>query len=1359
MRRTTLGSRGTSTGLMTNHRLSTLLFIVAIGIIIISLSTVVSNQQDKDEIPEIDNPALRASGANIQISSFTSDRSVYVAGMTMQLSVTVQNTGDVAATNVMVSVSFGGYSGLPPSASSGPYYIPSGSSSTAMIMTGIFASGGTANVTLTASASGQEAGTGYPVLAPTRSLTVRIQAQASISITGLVASPSGPYVSTMTFFLNVTFTNTGGTAATVDATMDDGTYSGLTWSNPVAVNVNALGTATQLFIVNVLSDAATNASVDIHMTWSGNEAISNRAMTGDIPVDQMLVAIQPRAGVSITSLEISPPGPYLGGQTFSLIVTFSNTGGTAATVDGTCSALSYTYLTFNNPAAVVVNAGEMSMQVFIGSIATDATTNMSVDIHVTWSGTEAISGRAISGDTPVDSILISVGCGSRGITSLAVAPSSPFVAGTSFTLTVTFNNEMGYGATMDAMLDDGTYTGLSWNNPVAMHVSAGGTATQQFTVTIAAGAATNASVDIHVTWSGYEDITMRAINGDTPIDQVLVGVLTPACISVTSIVTTSGNGTYVAGGWFTVNVIYSNTGGMAATVDGMLTFGGYGGIAGQTNPAAVMVVASGTSIQVYNVTISESAMTSAVMVSCDWTATEAISGRSFYGSGGSLQLNIRAHAMLAVSNVIDLTGTQPYAHGESFVLRFVVQNTGDVKINTMNVYMTFGVAVPGSFTTNVSSYNSSLAAGSTQNFDFFINILYGSDGMIDFTGNACGLEEYSGSVLIASRIYALEIGGGCSIVDRIIDLNGVDQHYTRTSLMLLRVRLTNFQSLDFVNGTVTFTFNATGYVTTPASVFITNFLAYTIRNVNFNVSITGNAPYGHVLIDANFAGRTSGGAVMVDNGAGMPLRILNRCPAVLNITSIQYRSGTGTYVQGTTFIVRVNLANTGQLDAIMDSIVVDFNGASGLSATALGTPVMVLARGSAYTELTITLEQAATLGPVTIDATTAGTEEITGNSRSATSGANDLDIVVQSCAPMISIMKLDTRENYSQGEALAILVTISADIYPYTIGNGTLSIEFNRTTGFTANTTYTGITMPARSSTDFYFIVRIAGNAPTGAVTIAAHFTGINNASQPLDIISGPLSIYVQAEENVTVISVTSIVCINGDRPYRANSSFTIQITYHNMDGSRSVAVVDGSVNFGNYNGIASISDPAAVLVHPGCSITQTFTITIRPSAENAYFAIYFNWTAVELLSNRTFSNSSSISLDIQVIALQPPIAAFTFVSSRLQINELVYITDLSHDPDGEVCSWFWNFGDGTNSTMQNATHTYVEPGEYTITLVVHDDDGLTSTFVGKITVVAIMSRQGVVTITSLLGVFLIGGAVIASRLKKKKTKRDWVEA
>ena len=70
-----------------------------------------------------------------------------------------------------------------------------------------------------------------------------------------------------------------------------------------------------------------------------------------------------------------------------------------------------------------------------------------------------------------------------------------------------------------------------------------------------------------------------------------------------------------------------------------------------------------------------------------------------------------------------------------------------------------------------------------------------------------------------------------------------------------------------------------------------------------------------------------------------------------------------------------------------------------------------------------------------------------------------------------------------------------------------------------------------------------------------------------------------------------------------------------------------------------------------------------------------------------------------------PPVAVIQCV----QVSPLEFEVSAtqSYDPDGEVGLFSWDFGDGSTSSAQTATHRYEDTGEFTIRLVVTDDSGL----------------------------------------------------
>ncbi len=86
----------------------------------------------------------------------------------------------------------------------------------------------------------------------------------------------------------------------------------------------------------------------------------------------------------------------------------------------------------------------------------------------------------------------------------------------------------------------------------------------------------------------------------------------------------------------------------------------------------------------------------------------------------------------------------------------------------------------------------------------------------------------------------------------------------------------------------------------------------------------------------------------------------------------------------------------------------------------------------------------------------------------------------------------------------------------------------------------------------------------------------------------------------------------------------------------------------------------------------------------------------------------------------QPPVASFTYSPSSPQVGQTVHFNGSgSHDPDGSIVSYSWNFGDGHTGSGVTVNHSYSHAGTYTVRLTVTDNDGASATKTKSISVAA----------------------------------------
>jgi len=97
-----------------------------------------------------------------------------------------------------------------------------------------------------------------------------------------------------------------------------------------------------------------------------------------------------------------------------------------------------------------------------------------------------------------------------------------------------------------------------------------------------------------------------------------------------------------------------------------------------------------------------------------------------------------------------------------------------------------------------------------------------------------------------------------------------------------------------------------------------------------------------------------------------------------------------------------------------------------------------------------------------------------------------------------------------------------------------------------------------------------------------------------------------------------------------------------------------------------------------------------------------------------------------------------------------------SHDPDGEVVDYKWNFGDGTGSTGVIVDHIFEKTGDYDVSLKVTDNKGEIREQVMLIKVVSRWQTIALITVTLLIILLLVVRLLILSDTgnKKKFSKR-----
>jgi hypothetical protein len=86
--------------------------------------------------------------------------------------------------------------------------------------------------------------------------------------------------------------------------------------------------------------------------------------------------------------------------------------------------------------------------------------------------------------------------------------------------------------------------------------------------------------------------------------------------------------------------------------------------------------------------------------------------------------------------------------------------------------------------------------------------------------------------------------------------------------------------------------------------------------------------------------------------------------------------------------------------------------------------------------------------------------------------------------------------------------------------------------------------------------------------------------------------------------------------------------------------------------------------------------------------------------------------------ANQPPVADFSYQPEEPLVGQpVIFDASRSYDPDGDIVSYVWDFGDETAGNGMTIDHVYAWPGSFTVTLTVTDRENASDTLIKPIQV------------------------------------------
>lgn len=366
---------------------------------------------------------------------------------------------------------------------------------------------------------------------------------------------------------------------------------------------------------------------------------------------------------------------------------------------------------------------------------------------------------------------------------------------------------------------------------------------------------------------------------------------------------------------------------------------------------------------------------------------------------------------------------------------------------------------------------------------------------------------------------------------------------------------------------------------------------------------------------------------------------------------------------------------------------------------------------------------------------------------------------------------LSPAESQNLGQGLAFLAGAGLANGGLVLAGTTLGVTPQTSTAVTVTTTVPGVSWSSDSLAWTSIGITSAMQSPTLLDPVvpvdnwneqAAYQAWYGETNLPASKLTVTVTVTQSASSSTSVTFSTSVS--GGRKPYTYSWSFG-DGTFGNGSASPShvypgtgrylaqVTVKDAGGNVGYGSAVVTVTGPPSILfieqspsgtVYAGNFVSffafavdsdggsiSTYTwsfgdgltdVTSYPDDYHVYNSPgNYSMTLTVLDSDQGLTATTSLNVTVVPRPDLPPVASFYYYPSAPSAGSSVYFYGYySYDPDGYIVSYQWNFGDGSslNTTGCCPVHAFAAVGNYTVSLTVTDNAGLTGTMNATIIVV-----------------------------------------